>query len=1130
MESDPTAIQLIKDEKLFEQFKKGIDLFREKKFDEALLEFNQLETLAPQFCGIWYFKGEIAFEQKRYTDAYQLFERVYRKVGDADYHQCISKLCFMISKNIVPKPYTELLELYKVSKSVRFLFLLLEQLNKRLLGNQLLYCTVYAPVIKKLMSESSNTFLALFSRLLYDQTVFRASLQWKGGEDKDDGYQKYLTRLELLTDIPVSYKEQEGFVRLFSEIIYLQNNVNHTVFSYFRHDNLQLYKKVSAGYRELFTSLNFVADHVDKKEEKIYLNLFIVCKRMLYDSPILYRWYNHILSLMEQKQIKVSLVCDRSEESPLARVLASKVKHIYDSSEHSFEYLIKGMAHVKPDIILYLDLGKCISDYMLAHCRLAPIQISFTEFPEQLGINTIDYYVWSKELGRFPSGNENIIELDSYPYSIIKRGVVTDDVEVKPLIFPCMEVFDTDFYKWLNPVVGDWKVFGFRSGCPEYDRSLEKLVEKIGLKMDLLPTPPSVNMYYDVLNRMRIGVDCYPNSNLGIAFDLLSIGKPVVTMVEKINGEETLRSPYVATLLRHSGLTELVVDSKEQYTSLVNRLMSDDTFYSEICQKVKSTPFEDVNRVESRKFIDELKGKLMTKVCNKITIVDKRGTFFKVLGEIKGVMGRIGCEYFIAAGTLLGWYRENNVLEHDKDIDIGVYKEEFDRIGGLDRLVEPFVDAGFEFVFALGAEEEGLQVSFVKDEVGLDIFVYYRYGESDEGVRSLDCYYRYVKRMRFLYRKFNLKQISFLSETMLAPDPPVQHILDDYGEGWSKPDPGYCWFTQPNVVFPFGSGIISNVGNDEGEDRSGSDDSDGELEWKQVCNCLITRVYKKITIFVLEGVNKEEVLDYFLECNWKGEVEVIAHDAIQLERELAWRVYSHPLEFSCFVSNCVQKGEIPLVGYDMAYFEMNDIGYGCIGDSSVEGLSGLQIEKVEKKRVGIEIDWDLFSELPMDQLLTVPRVYSMYGGFFFKMIANKMIEQFRLSKDSQVCEIGCGVGAIAQHLDCQYTGVDSSQKMLDRHIELNERSEVVCRDGGDTGLKSEKYDLCFIWESMRYFEDLEKFDEVIREMERLVKKGGVLFLGDVKEGMWPKDYFMFTGWSLIELNVQCPGTLNLVKW
>lgn len=1120
------STQLINDPDKFKVFQEAMDLYTEKKFEQSVAKLERLKKEMSDEVAIIYFIGENYMSLKQFDQAFDMFKQVYCLLNGKEYHRCISNICMLISKGVVVKSYPILLDIYKAGKSVRIVFLLLEQLNKKILYNPALYCVFYAPVVKKLLAESDHTFLSLYSRIVYDHSLFRALLQGKD-VDNDYGWKQYYNKLELLTDIPINYVDT-NFVKLFAEIVFLQGNMNHTSLSFLRDDNYDLYKRVSLAYHKLFPILGENRVNIGEKREKVHLSLFIVCKKLLYEGPLLYRWYNHIVALAGDKRFNVYLVADKTMSSPYASMLVSKVKDVIDSYDMGLFRLIDTIASAKPDLILYLDPGKSIADYMLAQMRLAPIQCSTFEFPEKLGIDCIDYYISSNRLGSVGSaeikveGSENrvdgsrsekILRLDCYPFSFVNRCAdfhenVNDPLVESNLCIACIELFDLQFFDMLERINFKSNFIIVENGCPEYDRACEQLLKKRRLNVEGAIYPPTLYYYCKCLSSCRVGLDPYPNSNLGMCVDMLSLGKPVVTLMKE---GCKMRESYVGAVLKEIGLEELVARSEEEYGRIVDRLLTDNDWYKKIVEKVVAA--KTVLFKEEGELVGQLRDGLMKLMKDKIILLDKQKHFFRILKLIKKVMGSAGIKFFLTSGTLLGYQREHNILEHDKDIDIGIFEAEFIKAGGFKKIVTLFRDEGFTPVLMLGTEGEGLQISFTKEGVGLDIFVYYEY---DDQHYNIDCYYRFVKRLKYLYKKFELKECIFLGEKFMIPDNPVRHLLDDYGEGWCISDPKYCWFTQPNSVYPYG---YCYVGIDEDKD-----------EWITIIDTALKRVYKKITVFVEEeslGKESDVSENLLLKINEmltdRGEVIVVKKG--EFVREMVWRVYSHPREFSCFISKRIDGRAIGIVRYDMARLEVESGGYGVVTVKRGKD-DGWSCEE-EDGWTGLQIDWSEFAKLRMTELLTVPQQYEMYGDLFFKIVANKIKELFKLGEESRVLEIACGVGAIAQHLECDYVGIDSCQEIINRHLELCSSHKVICRDAAETGFKEGEFDLVFIWNSLSFFKDIAYVEKVLREAERVGKK--YLFLGDVDINVWPKDYFLFNGWSEVELVGGSKRFLNFVK-
>jgi SAM-dependent methyltransferase len=255
--------------------------------------------------------------------------------------------------------------------------------------------------------------------------------------------------------------------------------------------------------------------------------------------------------------------------------------------------------------------------------------------------------------------------------------------------------------------------------------------------------------------------------------------------------------------------------------------------------------------------------------------------------------------------------------------------------------------------------------------------------------------------------------------------------------------------------------------------------------------------------------------------NDRGDVIVVKKS--DFIKEMIWRVYDHPKEFSCFISKRVDGRDIGIVRYDMACLDIESGGYGVVCKEDADDWGG----KGEDDWVGLQIDWNEFSKLSMSELLTVPHQYNMYGDLFFKIVANKMKEMFKLDEKSKVLEIACGVGAVAQHLDCEYVGIDNCSAIIERHLELCSTHKLFCRDATDVGFDQREFDLVFIWNSLGFFKDISYIEKVLREAERVGKR--YLFLGDVDINIWSKDYFLFNGWKEVELVGGSKRFLNFVK-
>ncbi len=142
-------------------------------------------------------------------------------------------------------------------------------------------------------------------------------------------------------------------------------------------------------------------------------------------------------------------------------------------------------------------------------------------------------------------------------------------------------------------------------------------------------------------------------------------------------------------------------------------------------------------------------------------------------------------EFFLVSGTLLGVVRDNKILDHDYDIDIGV-----DESYSFNDIVSAFSCTGLFYM--LENKFNNLFVSFMHvNGVKVDVFVHY------------DLEGKYRHRTRYVAwdnSKFTLTKKFFLGEYFLIPDNPNNYLTENYGD-WSLPVESYnTYLDTPNLV------------------------------------------------------------------------------------------------------------------------------------------------------------------------------------------------------------------------------------------------------------------------------------------------------------------------------------------
>ena len=149
----------------------------------------------------------------------------------------------------------------------------------------------------------------------------------------------------------------------------------------------------------------------------------------------------------------------------------------------------------------------------------------------------------------------------------------------------------------------------------------------------------------------------------------------------------------------------------------------------------------------------------------------------EMLREAKRILDQLEVIFFLRQGTCLGAVRDNDLIPWDDDLDLG-------SVIGLNGLNEKSIDRvvaafrGLGYFVKVDSNEHYINAAMVKSSMRMDWACY----------RIIDDNIFHYPRVRLPIRLFTeLKEIDFIGEKFLVPNPPEEYLGIKYGPSWMTP-------------------------------------------------------------------------------------------------------------------------------------------------------------------------------------------------------------------------------------------------------------------------------------------------------------------------------------------------------
>lgn len=914
-----------------EEIIKSVELFQKGEFNNCKQSFLKLIKKDSKNLEYLYILSECELYLHNYENALKYLIKIYKLNNGFEYNNVIQHICFLLSRNIVNKDIDSIINLFS-KNNFKIVALILELIEKKINENSELYLIKYIEIIKNIFDKVDMPILNKYSTLLSNYQIIKNILNYSADkmsdcEDINIYYNQYFNNLSYCKENNEINNENHYPLE---EILYKYNFINHTIFSYNNLNNLSLYQSISKYYQNLFPSLNNI-ELYDKsiiKTSKITLGFIL--------SPNTYNNINGIILNLPSNKFEICIFLLDNIPILTLNKLYTKTRNILSIKNYNIIQICNTLPSYNIDILIYSDIGYNMKTYLLSHIKFAPIQCSTWIFPDTSGNPAIDYYFTSKlfenEQELF---SEKLLHIDNIPsfYSEIDYKEKLSPINNKINYLTLATLLTTNI-KYINSL---YKII-------KEDESFHLIVlvdsnEIVNKKITNLYK----NIFNDQYNKIKFieysnnYLDTYKklieNNNVDIILDTfyfnksdeiliaINANKPIITC------EYNLRTKFTKGLYKSMDINYPVSRNIEEFVEKSIEYGKDKNKLEELTREIKENKKIIYNNSSC---IEEWTNLLFKIKSENIKIIDKQQHFLNALKDMDSVMKEANIPYFLARGTMLGCHRNGKFIEYDKDMDIGVFYEDFKiSIEELAVIAEKY---GFKFIYMNGTLEKGLQLSYINNRATIDIFLFYKENKG----RYSAAYYGYKRFIKFIYDEFNTQKIKFFDTEFYAPDNIEKYLLTEYGENWNKPDPDYCWYTQPNNTYPFIFSIINFDGITDnfiklvkymkkrcdkkiifGDASLPPGPPDSLYKNKRINNS--NEIFKK---------NKMEIIKYFNEINLTSDqYEIHQVSEKDITNFISVLIFNNNKELYCYVNEIngkINGNDYEIIKYECAIVNVDD--------------------------------------------------------------------------------------------------------------------------------------------------------------------------------------------------------------
>ena len=165
---------------------------------------------------------------------------------------------------------------------------------------------------------------------------------------------------------------------------------------------------------------------------------------------------------------------------------------------------------------------------------------------------------------------------------------------------------------------------------------------------------------------------------------------------------------------------------------------------------------------------------------------DKQRKFKECLSDMNNILNENNQEFFLVYGTFLGQQRENQFIEHDNDIDIGIFRDKFNP----DIKNKILNSKKFTFLHDFGKLEDSYECTFTHiNGISIDIFIHYLMKDNYYYTTSFTgiCDSKNTGYCKWGHHIDGLKKIKFMDEKYNIPTNTQSYLEEIYGKDYMTP-------------------------------------------------------------------------------------------------------------------------------------------------------------------------------------------------------------------------------------------------------------------------------------------------------------------------------------------------------